>query len=129
MVTEISGPRVVLQALGIVAVVLIIAIVGIRFSLRTPVPDRFTCLPLPSHFKLFGPALSVSQVERASLEQVSRSPSAPQVPFGYNNSGWLELKTRMLPGDTIHRYETGVSGGYVILRGTCVVGQTVPWVH
>lgn len=60
---------------------------------------------------------------------------------GREGAGWILISERMKPGDDIYEYTTdfshlshgnnvpfGGSGGFVVLRGRCMVGRMVTWV-
>ena len=64
--------------------------------------------------------------EVSSQEQ--EIPSAPKYKE-ISNAEWLAVKALIRPGDTVHQYETGVSGGHLVLRQHCYIGQTVGWVR
>jgi hypothetical protein len=90
-------------------------------------PDE--CVLLPSDTKL-GPALAISQAEELSLAKLKAAPSSvPRVPFGHLNSEWVALKQLARPGDTVHEFSTDISGGYLILRQKCLVGQLPTWIR
>ena len=63
------------------------------------------------------------------MAEIRKAPYAPQVPYGYDNEEWLRIKASLLPGDTLHAFETGVTGGLLVLRQGCVVGQIVSWIR
>lgn len=98
-------------------------------SASQPVVHVSTCTPVPPNVTFLGPALTIPQVEATSLRKIAGSPTAPQVPFGYTNSEWLRLKDDMRPGDTVHEFKTGISGGHMVLRGKCLVGQITSWIR
>jgi hypothetical protein len=47
--------------------------------------------------------LSLAAIEQASLEQIAKSPHAPQVPFGLINAQWEEFKSKAKSTDVILR--------------------------
>jgi hypothetical protein len=72
----------------------------------------------------------VAQVEAESLAKVKAIPvsgKVPQVPFGYANSHWVSLKKRILPGDRLHKFQTDINAGYLVLREGCFIGQVLEW--
>ena len=114
-------------------VVLSVAAVGaiylVQRAYRQPAPVT-ECMPLPQNIVFLGPAQTIAEVERLSLAEMARTPpSAPRVPFGHQNGQWAELKAMSEPTDTVHEFRTAVSGGHLILRGRCLVGQLAGWVR
>ena len=96
-------------------------------TLSTPVSE---CTPLPENVVSVGPAQTIAEVERLSAAEMATAPdTVPRLPFGHQNSEWVNLKALAQPGDTVHEFRTEVSGGHVILRGQCVVGQLVGWIR
>jgi len=90
-------------------------------------PDE--CVPLPAGTKL-GPALTISRVEKLSLAKLKAAPpSVPRVPFGHLNSEWVALKQLAQPSDTVHEFSSDISGGYLVLRQKCLVGQLPTWIR
>jgi hypothetical protein len=69
----------------------------------------------------------VAEVEAKSLAELKQAPSAPQVPFGYMNRQWLELKAQMVEGDEIYAYGSEVEGGMVLIRKGCIVYVLIGW--
>jgi hypothetical protein len=73
--------------------------------------------------------LTIAQVEQESLQQIRLAPDVPQVPFGYDNDKWNELKSQYKDGDEFYffgldprpPYFYGTSG-YVLIRGNQVLG-------
>ena len=117
-------------------VVLLVSLVSCATSTPTSKPqdplalpvEESTCLPVTA-YKFVGPALDISQVEAISLRKMKASRDAPQIPFGYKNAKWLALKAGLKPGDTIHSFETDTTGGYLVQRDLCVVGQMTSWIR
>ena len=87
------------------------------------------CIAPVSAYKKVGPAMSVEQLEARSLQEMKEHPDVPQVPFGYENAAWLELKEKMRPGDTLHDFETDVTGGVILVRGDCAIDQLTGWIR
>jgi hypothetical protein len=98
-------------------------------SPEQPAPvDPQTCRKVLELYTL-GPAITVAQAEATSLEEMKSTPYAPQVPFGYTNDEWTRLKKLMQNGDTLHRFKTDVTGGYVLVRQGCLVVQLTEWIR
>ena len=87
------------------------------------------CTSIPSDATVNGPAFTIAEIEAKSLNEMSANPAAPQVPFGYQNAQWLSIKSLMQPGDIVREYNTRISGGYLVFRGNCLVGQLQTWVQ
>jgi hypothetical protein len=86
-----------------------------------------SCTQVLARYKL-GPALTVAEVEAISLKKMKSTPTAPQIPFGYTNKQWIALKSLMQPGDTLHEFSADVTGGYLVVRKGCKIGQITTWV-
>jgi len=79
-------------------------------------------VPGPS-WELRGP-LSIAQIEQEVCEEVMYSSGAPQVPFGFMNDVWIELKNQCKDNDEFYYFKSdkfswqnqcGISG-YVLIR-------------
>ena len=130
MATDIKASRVALFAL--VATTIALAAFYTKFSTpRRPVLTATeTCSPLPGDITLVGPAMTVAQAESLSLAEMRKAPpTVPRVPFGHLNSEWLELRKLARPTDRVHEFRTEISGGHLILRGSCLVGQLPEWIR
>jgi hypothetical protein len=98
-------------------------------AFRPPAPAT-DCVPLPRNIVFLGPSQTIAGVERLSRAEMAKAPpSVPRVPFGHQNPQWVELKATSEPTDTVHEFRTAVSGGHLILRGRCLVGQLAGWVR
>jgi hypothetical protein len=113
---------------------LIVGAVGLAFNFtlsRTALPALpATCAAIPPNIKLIGPSLDVAQVEAQSLAGIKNaSPTVPRVPFGGLNPEWVALKRLTKPGDKLYEFRAGVTGGHVVLRQRCFVGQITEWMR
>ena len=81
----------------------------------------------PEYMKFHGEPLSVAEAEAKSLEEMKKTPKAPQVPFGYQNAKWEALKSKMRPGDKLFQYSAGGHGGHVLVRNGCIVFLLTEW--
>lgn len=88
-------------------------------SIDGPVDSRRHCVILPAGFRLAPGSISKEAMD------------------GREGAGWVLISERMKPGDDIYAYTTappwnnvpfGGSGGFVVLRGRCMVGRMVTWV-
>ena len=124
--TDSKATRCTLRTLVLVISYVLIANPDFAGAHHSETNGGEVCSPSPSGINYLGPELTVAQVEQASVERLGDS-NAPKVPFGYQNSKWIELKALMHSGDTIHAYSTGMSGGHLVLRGSCFVGGITSW--
>jgi hypothetical protein len=128
MAAGISPRNVTIFVAGLVLAVLASLYLASRISQQPAPPPE--CVPLPENIAFLGPAQTVAEAERASRAEMAKAPpSVPRVPFGHQNAHWLELKALAAPTDTVHEFRTEVSGGHLILRGRCLVGQLPGWVR
>ena len=72
------------------------------------------CDPLPSNIVKLGPPTVVKD---------------PSALADLNESGWTELRADLRQGDVIRPFETGVTGGHLVMRGACLVGKTLAWIR
>ena len=88
------------------------------------IPD----IPGPA-WAISGP-LTIEQIEQKSLERIREYPDVPQVPFGYENDKWNELKSQYKDGDEFYLYSLDPrdspsyygTAGYVLIRDNQIVG-------
>ena len=127
MATGLKTKRIAVLVLAVTAT---IAIAYNSSSYRPRPVVAETCTPIPLNIKFMGPARTIAQVEQLSLAEMKEAPpSVPRVPFGHLNSEWLALKRLLKPGDTVHEFRTELSGGELVLRGECLVGQLPTWIR
>ena len=93
---------------------------GIALSMRqsddpSPLQEHAAgCQPLPANIEHLGPSLR-TQDGLAALAKHGQS------------AFWLRSLIR--PGDTILEFRTGVTGGHLVMRGRCFIGQDVAWIR
>ena len=80
-------------------------------------------------------AMTIEEVEKESLEGVRTNPNVPQLPFGLKNEEWMKLRQKLQPTDQLFKFiyssqEDGgyAYGGYVAMRGACVVWLMQTWI-
>jgi len=116
-----------------VAALSLAAVAGVylaQHNLQAPSTQVSMCTPPPENIVSIGPARTIAEVERLSIAEMATAPdTVPRVPFGHQNSEWVSLKASAQPGDTVHEFRTEVSGGHMILRGECLVGQLAGWIR
>ena len=85
-------------------------------------------------YRLIGPELTIPQLEQIGLALAAKNPAVPQVPFAASHGRWERLKAKRQPGDIFRAFDgprwsdgAPIAGGYILLRGQCVVGQIVVW--
>ncbi len=81
---------------------------------RPPLVTPGICKPLPVGIKKMGRALA---------------PPAAAAALGPHSQEEAELRSAMQPGDTVHEFETEVTGGHLVMRGRCYIGQTIGWIR
>ena len=77
--------------------------------------------------------ISIEEIEKKSLEEISECQSCPQVPFGYDNDRWLDFKSHYELGDVILYFSTsnnsweGLYGreGYALVRAEAVIDMII----
>jgi len=102
-------------------------------SMVPKTPDNCVCNPAPKHLKIEGEGLTLAQVEAESMEKVKFNPNVPQVPMGAAHKDWEELKATFKPQDRFYRatFSDGKGfayGGYLIMRGPCMVTFWQEWI-
>jgi len=81
---------------------------------------------MPDDINTIGPARTIEEVENESLERIAGNPNVPQLPFGLANNEWVELRNKLLKTDQLYRVSSGSGwGGYVAMRGNCVIGYQI----
>src|SRR3546814_1132765 len=78
------------------------ALLVLKLSQPPPLATPFVCEPLPPNVKQLGPALGAEEANAALDSYASERDS---------------LKIEMRPGDTVHPFETAVTGGHLVMRG------------
>ena len=74
---------------------------------------------------------TIEQIEQKALERIREHPDVPQVPFGYDNDKWNELKFQYKDGDEFYLYSLDPrdspsyygTAGYVLIRDNQFVGS------
>src|SRR5690606_29177721 len=72
------------------------------------------CEPLPSNIEKLSGALT-PQAAVAALDSYGQDGAA--------------LESVMRPGDEVHEFETAVTGGHLVLRDKCYIGQSISWIR
>jgi hypothetical protein len=90
---------------------------------------------------IFSEPLSVQEVEQRGLDDVRKSAvddrNIPQVPFGFMNKEWVEMKSKIKPGDRLVAFNTpkeywdNLAGmkGYALIRGEILVDVLITVVN
>lgn len=112
MATTVKPGNILLWSAVIVAAVALSVILLLRDSGAPRIVSEPACVRLPPNLRKLGPALPSKEIDRVRAD-----------------AQWEALKAGMRPGDTVHEFETRVTGGVLMLRGGCVLGQTVDWIR
>ena len=117
-----------MKALSVLATLLI-------FVAGTAIGAESTCTLPGKSIRVFGPRLTILQLERMGVAFAAENPAQPQVPFSTANKAWLALKRAARPGDFVQSYDgprlgggRPLAGGYVLMRGPCAVARLTLWV-
>lgn len=110
------------------------AIVLLLLALPALGKSKPDCPPLEKGFRVYGPELNLAQVETLGRKFAAENSAAPQIPFAYGHQDWLNLKALYRAGDVFRQYDgprwsdgSPIAGGYILLRGKCVVGLLGTW--
>ena len=114
MATHPNTTRILLWSLTFGSVAIGTIFLALKVSQPPAIATSFVCEPLPPNVEQLGPALTSKDAD-AALDS-----DAPEVG---------SLKAKMRPGDTVHSFETGVTGGHLVMRGDCIIGQAVAWIR
>ncbi len=68
--------------------------------------------------------LSVEEIEKREMRNISKCDRCPQVPFGFINDSWIALKSKITAGDRIYFFRTNTASwmalmgrqGYALIR-------------
>jgi hypothetical protein len=107
----VNKKRILFWSLAAGALLIGFVLFAARQSRQPPLDQSAVCEPLPSNLQEIGPALTSAEVAEAI------------------SSYGQDWNVAMRPGDTIHEFETSVSGGHLVLRGKCYVGQALGWIR
>ena len=110
MATAPKPSRILLWSFAIAALPLLY---WVRPMNDSPPLAQGPCTHLPQNIKKLG----------ATLDQRATSAALDDTDEGF------ALRAMMQDGDTVHEYETGVTGGHLVLRGKCYIGQVARWIR
>jgi hypothetical protein len=107
----------------------LIAYVTYAISSFRPRPQVATqsCKSLPAGVRV-GPRLTPSQLSGQSALHSQNTFFPTRFPYDRSDADWRYFQQDYQPGDSYHEYTTQFSGGYLILRHQCVIGQIEFWV-
>jgi hypothetical protein len=114
------GNRISFRRVATISVLLALAVAASMLVLAYRMKNSFSvvaeakCVPTPSNIKHLSAPLS--DAELAVL------PPSDAISL-------LELRPYLQPGDTVHRFESGVTGGLIAIRGSCYVAQHASWIR
>ena len=106
--------RILIWSLAIAGLLGVFALFFAKQSALPFVNETLACKPLPPNIKRLGAALS-PQDAASAMEA--------------HGQDWGTFKATMRDGDTVHEFETAVSGGHLVMRGDCFLGQAVTWIR
>lgn len=98
-------------------------------------PQR-SCSKFSSTYIVSAP-LKIVEIEKVETERIAAFSAIrddiPKLPFGFENSKWVEFKAKIKPGDKIVSYSSdrkswsdlAGQAGYAILRSGCIVEDFV----
>ena len=102
------------MTLAIAALAIASALSFAMLARVAPTADSQACEAIPRNVTELGPALSPNDAAKA---------------MGAYGQDWAALKAAVRPGDTVHVFETGVTGGHLVMRGDCYIGEAVAWIR
>ena len=112
-----SPPKAIRILIWFVAIAGLLGVFALFLAKQSTVPlvnETLACNPLPPSIKRLGAALP-PQDAASAMEA--------------HGQDWGALKATMRDGDTVREFETAVSGGHLVMRGDCFLGQAVTWVR
>ena len=114
MATQLKAARVAFWSLAVASLIVLGTWLVFR---QSPVPLPVlasSCQPLPPNIERLAPALDAQDatVALAAYGQAAAT-----------------LRRELQSGDTIHAYETAVTGGHLVMRGNCYIGRVVSWIR
>lgn len=76
---------------------------------------------------------TILEIEKKSIEEMSKCKTCPQVPFGYSNKDWERFKAQYREGDIILYFNTNHetwsslmgSEGYALIRAKEVIDRII----
>jgi hypothetical protein len=72
------------------------------------------CQPIPSNVVKLGHKVAVSD---------------PDAMATMSEMGWPELRSKLRKGDIVQEFETQTTGGHLVMRGDCYLGQALAWIR
>jgi hypothetical protein len=114
MVGSLKATRILLWSLAIAALAGAYVLLTAKHSRLPPEMGPAACATPPPNINKLGNALAPQDVSAAL--------------GSYGREG-ATLMAAIRPGDTVHEFETGVTGGHLVMRGKCYIGQAVAWIR
>mgnify|MGYP003715855743 CR=1 FL=1 len=94
--------------------------------------NNCVCNPAPAELSVDPEPLTLAEVEALSLQQVKKNSNVPQVPMGVSHEAWNDLRSTLKPQDRFYRASSASEhvafGGYLVMRGECMVTFWKQWV-
>jgi len=114
MTAKVKALRIFLLSIAITGLAALVFVLVFRQPATPSVATQPGCLPLPPNIEKLGPVL----VQKDGVEALAE--------YGEQESA---LRKQLRPGDAVHTFETGVTGGHLVMRGNCFIGQAVAWIR
>ncbi len=58
-----------------------------------------------------------------------KAPDAIRALKSYKRYNAAQLEVALQPGNTVHAFTTEITGGHLIMRGPCYIGQEISWIR
>jgi hypothetical protein len=131
---SVSSPRIIGDALGFIIGVVAWPVVAFRLLQRLK-GENSDDSDVPTDAEEMGEFLREVTLEEVERIELVSSTGAPNLPFGYLNSLWLNFKVQVKPGDTLWQYRyvpyegqpldawRREAEGYAIMRNGVVIAK------
>ncbi|WP_139227456.1 MULTISPECIES: hypothetical protein [unclassified Pseudoxanthomonas] len=114
MASKVKASSIAVFSVAILGLAALAFLVAYRPPAKLEVVAPPNCAPLPPNIEKLGPVLAYKD-GMAALAGYGEQQAA--------------LKAQIRPGDVVRSFETGVTGGHLVMRGNCVIGQAVAWIR
>ena|SRR5690606_21137704 len=114
MAAKVKTSRIALLSIAITGLATLAFVLAFRQPTPLAIATHPSCLPLPPNIEKLGPVLAQKDGVAALAE------------YGEQESA---LKEQLRPGDAVRTFETGVTGGHLVMRGNCFIGQATAWIR
>ena len=114
MAAKLRASRIALLSGSILGLAAVVFFVAYQPLAPIKIAARPSCNPLPPNVQKLGPVLSY------------KDGMAALATYGEQEAS---LKAKIRQGDSVRTFETGVTGGHLVMRGNCFIGQAVAWIR